>query len=199
MINLKIILHSNDINLLIYWEKCIKNIHSTIDTLEELLSVKDSIVIVNYSAFGPKIKSYLYQLNQNNNRVLVLHRTPDIETAKLVLSNGAMGYGNAMMRDHFIVSAIKTIRDDMIWLYPKFTSMLIAEIPEKNDEDRVSSLMKELTKREKSVALLLKDGYTYKEIADKFNITARTVKAHASHIYEKLQVKDKIALALLLK
>ena len=196
---MKLILHSNDINLLAYWEKCIKSPHRIVDSLEELLLVRDAIIIVNYSVFGSKISGYLTKLNENNNRVLILHRVPDIKTAKLVLSNGAMGYGNAMMRDHFIISAIKTIKDDMVWLYPKFTAMLINEIPQKNSEDERFELLKNLTKREKSVALLLKDGYTYKEIGEQLHITPRTVKAHASHIYEKLQVKDKIALALLLK
>ena len=38
-----------------------------------------------------------------------------------------------------------------------------------------------------------------KDIAKNLDITHRTVKAHARHIYEKLNVKDRLGLALLLK
>jgi two-component system nitrate/nitrite response regulator NarL len=130
-----------------------------------------------------------------SNKVLVLHRTPDIKTAKIILKDGAHGYGNAMMRGHFILSAIDTMKEDMIWLYPEFTSLLIEEIPSRNNEVNLDML----TKREKEVALLLKDASTYKVISEKLKITPRTVKAHANHIYEKLKVKDRLGLALLLK
>ena len=128
----------------------------------------------------------------------MLHRTPDIDTAKFILNHGAKGYGNAFMRDHFIISAVETIRDNMIWLYPEFTSMLIADIPVKEENKNLEKL-DILTSREKQVALYLKDGDTYKDIASKLSITPRTVKAHASHVYQKLAVKDRLGLALLLK
>ncbi len=101
------------------------------------------------------------------------------------------------MRDHFIVSAIETIKENMIWLYPEFTTILIEDIPVK--ENKNSEILNVLSDREKEVALLLKDGNIYKDVAKKLNITHRTVKAHARNIYEKLNVKDRLGLALLLK
>jgi DNA-binding NarL/FixJ family response regulator len=196
---MQIVLYSDDINLLIHWEKCIEDNYLSVEDIDELLKIKNSLIVVNYTVFGSSVEYYLGRLNLNNNRVLILHRVPDIQTAKQILSLGAMGYGNAMMRQHYLISAIETIKDNMVWLYPEFTTMLIMEIPSKGTKEDTVSLISALSSREKDVALLLKDGDTYKEIAEKLNITPRTVKAHASHIYEKLQVKDKIALALLLK
>ena len=49
------------------------------------------------------------------------------------------------------------------------------------------------------LSLLLKDGSTYKEVSSKLDITSRTVKAHAQSIYTKLYVKNRLALALLLR
>lgn len=51
-----------------------------------------------------------------------------------------------------------------------------------------------LTKREQEVALLLMKGITYKEIAEKLFISVPTVKSHASNIYKKCSVKNKIEL-----
>jgi len=51
----------------------------------------------------------------------------------------------------------------------------------------------------KDVALEIKEGKSNKEIAVALKITERTVKAHLSHIYEKLDVHDRLSLAMLLR
>src|SRR5436305_9420279 len=43
-----------------------------------------------------------------------------------------------------------------------------------------------LTVREREVLDLLSDGYLYKEIADKLQVTYHTVSRHIEHIYDKL-------------
>jgi len=194
---MNIVLHSDDLLLLEHWEKSLNEKTILMDDLDELKNVKNSLIIINYSACNSMCEKVLKTLSSVN-KVLVLHRTPDIETAKYMLTHGAKGYGNALMRSHFIVSAVETIKDNMIWLYPEFTSMLIEDIPPKNEENNLLRL-EALSEREKEVALLLKDAFTYKDIAQKLDITPRTVKAHASHVYKKLSVKDRLGLALLLK
>jgi len=178
---MKIVLYSDDINLLSYWEKSLKDEYSIVYDLDELKNIIDN-------------------LNKNGNFVLILHRTPDLNTAKRLLKIGVKGYGNAFMREHFLISAIHTIKDGMIWLYPQFTTELIAQLPAtKSSQLQHKKLLSKLSKRESEVALLLKDGTTYKTIANKLNITPRTIKAHAQNIYKKLNVKDRLALALLLR
>ena len=194
---MQIVLHSDDILLLEHWQASIEAEYSLVETIDELKAIKNSLIIVNYSACNSECDSILRDLSITN-KVLVLHRTPDINTAKHVLTHGAKGYGNAMMRGHFIVSAIETIKENMVWLYPEFTTMLIIDIP-KNESIQNIDQLDLLSSREKEVALLLKDGLIYKDIAQKLDITPRTVKAHASHVYQKLGVKDRLGLALFLK
>lgn len=195
---MKIILFSEDIALVTSWENSIKKSCFILDELDELSIIKDSIVIVDYKSSISKIDELLSQAKVNNNKFLILHKVPDINTAKKLLALGIKGYGNALMRDHFLISAIETIQDGMVWLYPEFTSMLISDIPTNKNKD-IDTIMLPLSNRERGVALLLKDGMLYKNIALKLDITPRTVKAHAQKIYSKLNVKDKLALALLLK
>lgn len=194
---MEIVLHSDDILLLEHWEKALHQKCILVDDIEELKSIENSLIIINYSACDSHCEDVLQVLNRTN-KVLVLHRTPDLDTAKYILQHGAKGYGNALMRDHFIVSAIETIKENMIWLYPEFTTMLITEIPPKVENTNILKL-DILSSREKEVSLLLKDGLTYKDIAKKLSITPRTVKAHAAHVYKKLAVKDRLGLALFLK
>ena len=195
---MKVLIHSDDINLLYYWQKSLNNECEIIDDLDELLQASSSLIIVNFSACLPNCDDILKILISNDNKILVLHRTPELVVAKKLLRVGAMGYGNALMRGHFIIAALNAMKDNMVWLYPELTSELIMEIPTTKDSDNEEQLSK-LTSREREVALLLKEAYPYKEIALELDITPRTVKAHAQSTYSKLNVKDRLALALLLK
>lgn len=191
------ILHSDDMSLLSHWEKSLMHKCSVFDDLEDVLKLKRTLIVINYSACNGKCEDVLAKLVANENSVLILHRIPTLETAKRFLKLGAKGYGNAMMRDHFIISALNTINDGMVWLYPEFTSELITELPSQNRDNETH--LQKLTSRERDVALLLKDGKSYKVVAEALDITPRTVKAHAGQVYSKLSVKDRLGLALLLK
>lgn len=195
---MQIILYSVDILLLTYWEKVLNNKCHTVNEIEALNDVKDSIIILNYSKFNSEIKNILMKSSERKNNILILDRNPTLNTAKSILNLGAKGYGNALMREHFLISAVETLKEELVWLHPEFTTMLINEIP-KSPEKKVEILLKDLSQREKEVALLLKDGDRYNDIAIELNIKPRTVKAHAQNIYSKLNLKDKIGLALLLK
>ncbi len=48
-----------------------------------------------------------------------------------------------------------------------------------------------LTERENALLTLLSDGFRYKEIADKLDISAETVRTHVRNIYQKLQVTSR--------
>ena len=194
---MKPILYSDDINLLSHWENALGSECSSFDDLGELLKLKQTLIVINYSACNGRCEDILNTLVANENSVLILHRIPTLNTAKKLLKLGAKGYGNAMMRDHFIISALHTINDGMVWLYPEFTSELITQLPSQNSDNEGE--LQKLTVREKDVALLLKDGSSYKVVAETLDITPRTVKAHAGQIYSKLNVKDRLGLALLLK
>jgi len=195
---MEIVLHSDDINLLSYWESVFSPKVIIIDEFDKLLEIKNSLIILNFSLIETALEKRISVLKNNNNALLILHRVPDISIGKKLLSLGVNGYGNALMKSHFLLSAVDAIKEDLIWLHPEFTSALIAEIPS-TKEKNIDSIISRLSQREKDVVILLKDGETYKEIATKLEITPRTVKAHAHSIYTKLQVKDRLALALLLK
>ncbi len=195
---MSVFLYSDDVNLLSHWEKAFENNYTVVYDIDDLKEIKNQVIILNYSALDAQEKALMTLLDTKNNKVLVLHRTPDIKTAREVLGYGAKGYGNALMKEHFLHFAIESIKDGMVWLHPEFTSQLIAQIPQKEGKD-ISSYLTELSQREKEVAILLKDGDSYKTIAEKLEITPRTVKAHAHNIYTKLHVKDRLDLALLLK
>lgn len=132
-------------------------------------------------------------------RVMVLSIDPDFGAAQQFLQMGAMGYGNAMMHETHLHSAYQALEDGKVWLHPDFISLMISQIRDHNGvKEKSLLLLDELSKREREVAVMLGDGATHQEIADALDITVRTVKAHATAIYQKLDVKDRLALSLLL-
>lgn len=163
-----------------------------IETPEQLEGVQDSFVIVGLDQDIRRNESLLRRLISRENRILLLQRVPTLEAAKFYLSLGIRGYGNAMMHRVYFDAACETIRSGMIWLHPEITARLVLEVTPHNDR----TFMEQLSEREREIAMHLLEGKTNHEIADILTITPRTVKAHASHIYHKLQVKDRLDFAL---
>jgi DNA-binding NarL/FixJ family response regulator len=55
-----------------------------------------------------------------------------------------------------------------------------------------------LTKRELEIASMVAEGLSNREIAEKLFISKRTVDAHVSHVYGKLEISSRVQLARLL-
>ncbi len=52
-------------------------------------------------------------------------------------------------------------------------------------------LIKELTIKEREILLLIDQGLSNKEIADKLNVEVSTIKTHVSRIYQKVNIKNR--------
>lgn len=50
-----------------------------------------------------------------------------------------------------------------------------------------------LTRQEKRILLLIKQGYSAKEIARELAIAHRTVESHMANIYKKIDVPNRVA------
>ena len=194
---MKIALYSDDINLLTYWEK-VFNSYEVVEEFENLFELRDTIIVLNYSSFAEVIRASIKRFSKKNNFVLVLHRAPNLAVAKQLLKAGVRGYGNAFMKDFYLHSAVDAIKDNMVWLYPEYTTQLILDL-EQGENVKNTEILNALTSREQEVVLLLKDGLTYKQIATELDIGVRTTKTHIQNSYVKLQVKDRLSLALLFK
>ncbi len=66
----------------------------------------------------------------------------------------------------------------------------------KKNNDSPELVSNHLTKRETEILILIAKGLLNKEIADKLNITERTVKNHISNIFKKINVYDRTQAAV---
>lgn len=194
---MKIALYSNDIALISRWENILNKYETNIvEDYEDLSNLKNSILILSDCVNLENSDFIISLLLRNSNKILVLKRVPEFENARKWLEKGVQGYGNCLMTSSYLNSAVEAISNNYIWLMPQITTQLLKNMVEnkdnKNDDEKLFEI---LTKTEKKIAKLLKNGYTNLNISQELDISINTVKTHIKHIYEKLNVKDRLSFA----
>jgi len=120
---------------------------------------------------------------------------------------GCYGYCEVDVAPELLAKAVKSVLKGDVWiprhLAPRIIGMLARLSPAVNETEGVRADLKKnielLTQRERDVARMLGEGLSNKLIASMLNISERTVKAHLTSIFQKLDVQDRLQLALLLK
>ena len=98
-----------------------------------------------------------------------------------------------------ILEAIRAVADGDPMLSPSVTRTLIARIRDDSGDDRGEVARRRLgvlTEREHEVALAVGRGLTNAEIARTLHLSVPTVKAHVSRLFDKLQVTNRVQIAI---
>lgn len=136
----------------------------------------------------------------NNAKIVVLANVPNHAECLHALSLGAVGYAHAYSESAVLTEIKTVISHSGLWLGAELLQHLITTSAKLtgNQPEYVEDLLQKLTKREREVAIEAAKGLSNKEIARILDITDRTVKAHLAAIFERLGVKDRLQLALML-
>lgn len=131
-------------------------------------------------------------------KVLILTTFNEDEYIFEGLKNGADGYLLKDISSEELVKSIETVFRGNILLQADIAKKMIDSIYKK-DEGLNEDNLKDLTKREYEIALLVGEGKSNKEISNKLFITEGTVKNHVTKILDKLELRDRTQLAVLIK
>ena len=167
-----------------------------IENREELLTLKENIIIINTSVNLDKEEETIEILLENGNKILILESTPKLINAQNWLLLGVHGYGNSMMNDIYLKSAIQTINNGLTWLIPDITMEILSKL--NSDSLNQKDVLNQLSKAEQQVAILLKDGLSNTKISEELKLSINTVKSHIKNINLKLEVKDRFSFINLL-
>jgi len=133
---------------------------------------------------------------------IVLSDIPDDDQALASFSAAAKGYCNTHATPAFLRQVADVITIGGIWIGESLMSRLVEatsrlgrQTPTKS-ADTWASL---LTKREQEVVRIVAKGASNKEIARELGISERTVKLHVGAALEKLGVRDRLQIALIVK
>jgi len=121
--------------------------------------------------------------------ILILTAYDDDEYVLGLLDAGAAGYLLKSARGRELVGAIRAIRAGESVLHPKIIARLLKRATTAPvGEHKASEL---LTERESEILKLVTSGMSNKEIAEKLFLSQRTVKAHLTNIFNKLNVASR--------
>lgn len=133
-------------------------------------------------------------------KVVVLSNQPSQKDAFEAMSAGASGYCHAYSAAIMLIEVRSVVVHGGIWLGRELLQQLIHVTVDLvgTQSDQVTDALAKLTQRERDVAIEAAKGLSNKQIARILNITERTVKAHISACFERLHIKDRLQLALIL-
>lgn len=166
-----------------------------VDTVEDLLQYlekheKPDVILMDIQLPG---------MSGIKGMEIIKNRYPEIEIIMLTvyhdshkifdsLKAGASGY----LLKHTSLPEIKEAIEDLMKggapMSPQIARKVISHFNEEAPRKNENSM---LTSREQDIVIGLVDGLSYKMIADRFDISIDTVRAHIRNIYKKLHVNSK--------
>ena len=121
-------------------------------------------------------------------RVVALSMHSDRRYVMETLRVGGKGYllkGQGFMD---LAAAIRAVAAGRVYLSPEVASVLVEAVLGK--QARSGSSFDLLSPREREVLQLIAEGHTNKEIADKLNLSVKTVQSHRASLMGKLNIRN---------
>jgi two-component system nitrate/nitrite response regulator NarL len=166
------------------------------------------IAVLDVTTAGFEGDNLLKQLKKLNPELKILlagaNLLPNKELA--ALSAGAMGCCSPDLGAEQVSRILSIVEDGGVWISNAALPQLLQRLRKKTSAIATGDAsaptagsdadLSELTQREKEIARMVASGDSNKIIARKLNITDRTVKAHLTTVFQKLNVRDRLQLAL---
>ena len=137
----------------------------------------------------------LAEIRKNNINVKVIMLTIHNEREYLIkaVELGCDGYILKESDSDELKNAIYSVFEGKKYIQPNMTPMLNSYLASKADDDKK---LVGLTKREIQVLKLVAEGMFNRDIAERLEISERTVKNHIANIFKKIQVSDRTQAAV---
>jgi len=129
-------------------------------------------------------------------RILILTTFDLDEYIYEALKTGASGFVLKDDPPEQLIAAIHTVAAGDALLSPAVTKRVIAQfthIPRPTPPPELD----ELTERERDILTLIAQGLSNSEIAERLYISETTVKTHVTHVFQKLNLRDRVQAVVL--
>lgn len=188
---------SQNEHCLVHWQQSFPEF-ALVQQSETIIFPEDAFIWLMDSF--PRTESVLRQFKQQGFSVVVMSLNPSVQQSLAYFAAGASGYCHALAAETMLHQVVESVQAGGIWLGAELMQQMVQRIAQQSTAaDTQVEKLAVLTAKEKQVAELVAHGLTNKEVARQLDISDRTVKAHLTAVFEKLGVRDRIHLALLLK
>lgn len=156
------------------------------------------IVLVHVSSLGEEAVAVVTQVRAACTGAIigVASDEPGLAELRRLAALDVRAYFNSYMADVHYLHLLATLREGECWFAPSLLRAMLDTTRESPDSPKPGLALDGLTVREREIARSVALGMNNKEIGRRFGITERTVKAHLTRIYGKLQVSDRLVLAV---
>src|SRR5687767_3069044 len=154
--------------------------------VEKARALKPDVVIMDLSMPGLGGMEATRQIVAlgTGSKVLVLTMHAEEEYLLAVLEAGGSGYVRKTSADQDLVTAIRTVSRDEVFLYPSAAKLLLQGF--KTKENAGPDPLEKLTDRERDVLQQTVQGFSSSEIGEKLFISPKTVDTYRGRVMEKL-------------
>ena len=139
---------------------------------------------------GLKASAKLKRIAPDLKIVTVTRHTDDAYVQEL-LQAGVSGYVLKQSAPTELIFAIRAVASGKGYLDPKITGKFFDSYAEKGNKLRGEKSGEQLTGRESEVLRHIALGYSNKEIAEKMDISVKTVEAHKANSLKKLNMESR--------
>ncbi len=166
-----------------------------IDCINKLEIVRPDVLLLDINMPNMNGLEVLQKMKEKKCKVKVLVLTihSEVEYLLKAVDIGVNGYLLKDSESAELKKAIMAVVHGENYIQPSLIPVLNAKMIDR-DTDAVK--IESLTKREMEVLKNLSFGMYNKEIAEKLNISERTVKNHISNIFKKIEVTDRTQAAV---
>lgn len=176
-----------------------------LDSLRNIITqVKPEVLLLDFELLGLNASNGSAGLRRLCTETKTIIMTGDIseDLEWELLTAGVRGLCQSDIQPKFLKQVVLAVQQGELWIRRKLACRLIDELGKttsKNKAYRATlGLLNKLTQREYDIAVRVGNGESNKQIALACEITERTVKAHLTEIYLKLEITDRVNLALIL-
>jgi len=130
--------------------------------------------------------------------VMVVSADDDPRVVRRALDHGAAGYLPKSVGLDELREALHTVLACGQWLPPGLRAA-VARVQPSRHESQLAARLASLSPQQFRVLTLVADGLLNKQIADRLGIQERTVKAHLTAIFERLEVRNRTQAGVILR
>ncbi len=155
---------------------------------------KPDMVIIDVAMPDLNGLEAMRQILSDNSRikVIALSMHSDRRYVTGMLSAGASGYILKHCAFEELAQAIHTVDRNQVYLSPAIAGILVQELSQSKSaraRKRGSSLSS-LTSREREVLQLIAEGHSARDIAQRINLSVKTVETHRRQVMDKLGIRS---------
>ena len=165
------------------------------EAVEKFRSLKPDVVLMDLIMpvlGGIEAIKEIIEIDQNA-RILVLTSFMEEEKVIQAIKAGALGYLLKDSSPDELVTGIRAIYEGEPYLHPSMTRVLMKDVSTDNNETDITQILSE---RELDVLLLIAQGLSNQNIAEKLTVSIATVRFHVTNILTKLHLENRTQAAL---